>query len=143
MKKNQIKFRIGSSNKEEQIFKAIISHPMETGYRKSHRTGKIIPADYIEDLWVRVDGATVFEIVFGENVSKNPFLTFTFSKPLRDNQNLQIGWMDNHKDEVNYDFVLNITERGTFTATASKRDSEVYQFTPDPLPTCKNKSTSH
>jgi len=76
--KNSIRIRISKNKKAEQVFKTVILHPMETGFRRDKNSGQPVPADYIEDFRIYIDGKNVFEIKFGRNVSKNPYLSFTF-----------------------------------------------------------------
>jgi len=139
MKKNSIKIRIGEDRNGEQIFKTIIAHPMETGYRRDKRSGGYIPADYIEDFRVSVDGEPFIELVLGENVSKNPYLSFTFTKPLIENQKMEVYWQDNNKKEVKYEFVLKLNPSGRFGFSGEKKGSQVMGLTPEPLPVCKDK----
>lgn len=56
--------------------KAIISHPMETGYRRTEN-GVEIPRDIIRHFSCRYDGAEVFACDFHPAISANPFLAFT------------------------------------------------------------------
>jgi sulfur-oxidizing protein SoxZ len=58
--------------------KAIISHPMETGLRKDKKTGKKVPAHYIETLTVTNNGKAVLNADWGPAISKNPLLHFNF-----------------------------------------------------------------
>ena len=56
--------------------KAIVSHPMETGYRREV-TGKVIPRDIINRFSCRYDGAEIFKAEFFPAVAANPFISFT------------------------------------------------------------------
>jgi len=139
MKKNSIKLRIANNTKGEQALKAIFSHPMETGLRRDKRTNKNIPADYIEDLRISVDGEMYFEITLGEFVSRNPYLTFTFAKPIVDGQLMKIVWFDNSERETSYEFIVRITPEGRFGFSGDKKGSEVMQLLPEAGPVCKTK----
>ena len=74
--------------------KALISHPMETGLRKDKKTGKAIPAHFIQELNVEHNGNNVLTGLWGVAVSKNPYLFFKFhgAKP---GDKLTISWVDN------------------------------------------------
>ncbi len=137
MRKNSIKLRISNDKNGEQIFKTIISHPMETGYRLDKRTGGKVPADYIEDFRISVEGETWFEMMLGEFVSKNPYLSFIFSKPLVDNQLMQISWVDNNERETSYDVVVNLKQDSTFNFSGDKNGSEVMSILPEAGSACK------
>lgn len=55
--------------------KALISHPMETGYRPGPN-GRILPRDIIERFTCEYDGATVFAAELHPALSANPYLAF-------------------------------------------------------------------
>jgi sulfur-oxidizing protein SoxZ len=54
--------------------KVLITHPMETGLRK--KKGKLVPANFITDLSVAVNGSTIVTSDVGSSVSKNPYFQF-------------------------------------------------------------------
>jgi sulfur-oxidizing protein SoxZ len=54
--------------------KVLITHPMETGLRK--KKGKIVPANFITDLNISVNGSQVVSSDVGSSVSKNPYFQF-------------------------------------------------------------------
>ncbi len=60
------------------VVKAIINHPMETGLRKDKKTGKKIPANYIQELIVKHNDKEVLVANWGPAISKNPLIHFTF-----------------------------------------------------------------
>lgn len=74
--------------------KALISHPMETGLRKDKKTGKKIPAHYIETLNVEHNGDNVLNALWGPAVSKNPYLFFKFNGG-SSGDTITISWKDN------------------------------------------------
>lgn len=55
--------------------KALIQHPMETGYRRNNR-GETIERDIITNFKCIYDGETVFEGSFQPGIAANPFLSF-------------------------------------------------------------------
>ena len=55
--------------------KAMIRHPMETGYRRD-LYGKQIPEDILDRFECRYNGETVFNAEFFRAVAADPFLTF-------------------------------------------------------------------
>lgn len=55
--------------------KALIRHPMETGYRRD-LYGKQIPEDILDRFECRYNGETVFSAEFYRAVAADPFLTF-------------------------------------------------------------------
>jgi len=52
--------------------KALITHNMETGQRKNKKTGKLIPAQFIQEVTCQHKGKTVVLAQWGPAVSKKP-----------------------------------------------------------------------
>ena len=74
--------------------KALISHPMETGLRKDKKTGKAIPAEFIQEVVCESGGKTVLSAQWGSAISKNPFISFKFSGA-KSGDSIKISWADN------------------------------------------------
>ena len=72
-----IRISIPSTAREGEIveIKAMIQHPMETGYRRDAR-GEVIPRDIINHFKCTYDGRTIFEARLYPGTAANPFLTF-------------------------------------------------------------------
>ncbi|MBF0186891.1 MAG: thiosulfate oxidation carrier complex protein SoxZ [Magnetococcales bacterium] len=77
--------------------KALVRHPMETGLRKNKKTGKKIPAHYINMVTATFNGATVMEAEWGAAVSADPYISF-FLKVDKAGT-LKIVWKDNKGGE--------------------------------------------
>ena len=73
--------------------RALIKHPMETGLRKDKQTGIIIPAHYINDVVVEINGITVFSADWTGSISANPFLSISFDGAVGDA--VRLTWKDN------------------------------------------------
>jgi sulfur-oxidizing protein SoxZ len=58
--------------------KALVSHIMETGFRRTER-GQLVPRDLIRQFTCTYNGAEVFRAEFHAAVAANPFIVF----PLR------------------------------------------------------------
>jgi len=140
--KNTIRLHVDRDKSGEQVFKSLFTHPMETGYRRDSRTGEKVPADYIENVLITVDGEKYFEITLGENVSKNPFLSFAFTKPLVDNQLMTVSWVDNNKKQTSYDCVIKFEQDGIFRFRGNDKGTKVYRLLPKAKPVCKTKPTT-
>lgn len=56
--------------------RALISHPMETGYRAGS-DGRLYPRDIITGFVCRYDGAEVFSAEFSPAMAANPYIVFT------------------------------------------------------------------
>jgi len=74
--------------------KALISHPMETGTRKDKKTGKTIPAHYIQEVVCDHNGNTVMTADWGVAISKNPYMSFRF-KGGKAGEKIKLSWADN------------------------------------------------
>ena len=79
---------------ETTTVKALISHPMETGMRKDKKTGKIIPAHFIQEVICEHGSNTVMTALWGVAVSKNPYLSFKF-KGASKGDTIKLTWSDN------------------------------------------------
>ncbi len=78
--------------------KALIKHPMETGQRKDKKTGKLIPAHFIQEVICEYSGNAVMTALWGPAVSKNPYLSFKF-KGASKGDTLKLSWVDNKGDK--------------------------------------------
>lgn len=74
--------------------KALMSHPMETGLMKDKKTGKLIPAHFIQEVICESNGAVVMTAMWGPAVSKNPYLSFKY-KGAKVGDTLKLSWTDN------------------------------------------------
>ena len=74
--------------------KALITHPMETGLRKDKKTGKKIPAHFIQKLTVEHNGKNVLDADWGAAISANPYLSMKF-KGAASGDSVKISWNDN------------------------------------------------
>ena len=74
--------------------KALISHPIETGLRKDKKTGKPIPAEFIQEVVFESAGKTVLNAQGGSAISKNPFISFRFSGA-KSGDSIKVSWVDN------------------------------------------------
>lgn len=57
--------------------KALISHPMETGYRRD-AVGKAIPRNILTRFRCRYDDESIIDIELNPGVAANPYLSFRF-----------------------------------------------------------------
>ena len=93
MAKSSIRLR-ASAKGDVTTVKALITHPMETGLRKNKKTGKKIPAHFIQNLSVEHNGKSVLDALWGPAVSANPYLSFKF-KGAAKGDSVKISWTDN------------------------------------------------
>ena len=93
MAKKKIRIRAKMKGDAAEV-KALMSHPMETGLRKDKKTGKKIPAHFIQNLTVEHNGKSVLDALWGPAVSANPYLSFKF-KGAAKGDSVKISWTDN------------------------------------------------
>ena len=82
--------------------KFLMKHPMETGLRKDRKTGKNIPAHYITDVTVALNGATVMTAYLGPAVSQDPYLS-TEIKGTGKGDTVTVSWLDNQGEQASAD----------------------------------------
>jgi sulfur-oxidizing protein SoxZ len=90
---SSIKIRAKNKNAITTV-KALINHPMETGMRKNKKTGKLIPAHYIQELNFEHNGKIVLDAHWGTAISKNPYLSFRFKDGNKGDE-IKLSWKDN------------------------------------------------
>jgi sulfur-oxidizing protein SoxZ len=74
--------------------KCLMSHPMETGLRKDKKTGKLIPAHFINEVMAEAGGKNVMTAHWSGGISKNPYLSFAFIGGAKGDE-VKITWSDN------------------------------------------------
>lgn len=98
MAKKKLKVR-ASGKKGYAVVKAILFHPMDTGFRKSKETGEIIPAHYIQEVSVKHNDDEVIKVNMGIAVSKNPYLSVEIDGAEKGDA-IGISWLDNLGEEA-------------------------------------------
>jgi sulfur-oxidizing protein SoxZ len=93
MAKSSIKIRAKIKKGACEV-KALIKHPMETGLRKDKKTGKVIPAHFIQEVTCQHNGNEVLNAVWGGAISTNPYLSFIFDGAKK-GDTLTLSWVDN------------------------------------------------
>ncbi len=93
MAKSSIKIRAKLKGDVVTV-KALIKHPMETGLRKDKKTGKKIPAHFIQNVTCEAGGKEVMSAQWGGSISKNPYLSFKF-KGAAKGDTIKLSWTDN------------------------------------------------
>jgi sulfur-oxidizing protein SoxZ len=73
----RILMRVPKAAKRGEVFeiRALISHRMEPGYRRT-RTGKRIPQDIIHHFVATYNGEMIFEARLYPAIAANPFISF-------------------------------------------------------------------
>lgn len=85
--------------------KVLMNHPMETGQRKDAKTGKLVPALFIQEVVATLNGAPVMTANFGTGISKNPYLGFKV-KGAKAGDKINVSWVDSAGDKNSADAVI-------------------------------------
>ena len=80
----------GGETTEVQV---LIQHPMDSGFVKDAK-GEIIPPHFIQQLTFEYDGRNVLVADWGDAVSKDPYVKFSF-KGGNKGGDLKVSWIDN------------------------------------------------
>lgn len=92
MAKKSIKMRAKAKNGVVTV-KCLMTHAMETGTRKDKKTGKLIPAHYINEVVCKHNGNVVSTAYWSGSVSKNPYMALKFDGAKGDA--ITVSWKDN------------------------------------------------
>lgn len=74
--------------------RALLTHPMESGFRKDSETGETIPAHFIQELVCKWKDEVVLTAHWTGAVSQNPYLSFRFAGG-EPGDPIEISWTDN------------------------------------------------
>lgn len=74
--------------------KVLLKHPMENGRNRDPLTGKLIPAHFIQELVLELNGKTVISAELGGSMAKDPFFSFRLQNVLAGDR-LAVSWHDN------------------------------------------------
>ena len=77
---------------DKALVRVRMSHEMESGQRKDG-AGKIIPAWFIQEVSVLLNGRPVLSAQWGPSVSKDPYLQFVL-KGAKPGDKVTIQWLD-------------------------------------------------
>ena len=92
--------KIRATAKQDSVtVKALMSHPMHTGLQKNKKTGKKIPAHFIQEVNCEHNGNNVLTALWGPAISKNPYLSFKF-KGGNKGDTIKISWVDNKGEKA-------------------------------------------
>lgn len=76
--------------------KILMQHEMETGLRKE-ADGTLVPAWFINEVKAEYQGRVVLDAQFGQSISKNPYLMFSFKGGVA-GEKVKVSWVDNKGD---------------------------------------------
>ncbi len=90
-----IAMRVRAGNGEIKI---LMTHPSENGLRKDAKTGQMVPAHFIKNVTVAVNGKTVLDGQWGGGISKDPYLAFKV-KGMKAGDKIAVNAEDNKGDK--------------------------------------------
>lgn len=73
--------------------KCLLTHPMQPSGQKNKKTGKEIPAHFIQGVDVAINGKVVVHGMLSGGISKNPYLSCKAKGNKGDT--LSVSWVDN------------------------------------------------
>jgi sulfur-oxidizing protein SoxZ len=86
--------KIRASLKGELLeLRVLLTHPMESGQRRAP-DGTTLPAHYIQNAQIRLNGALILEADLGTAVAKNPLFAFKV-RGAKAGDTLSVAWVDN------------------------------------------------
>jgi len=81
---------------ERTLVRLLVAHEMESGQRKD-AAGKPIPAWFIQEFALRLNGRPALSAQWGTAMSKNPFVEFTL-RGAKVGDKIAVTWRDNRGD---------------------------------------------
>jgi sulfur-oxidizing protein SoxZ len=78
--------------------KILMTHPSENGLRKDAKTGQLVPAHFVKNVTVAVNGKSVMEGEWGGGISKDPYLAFKV-KGMKAGDKVTVNAEDNKGDK--------------------------------------------
>ncbi|WP_445368908.1 thiosulfate oxidation carrier complex protein SoxZ [Methylomonas sp. BW4-1] len=99
---NSIKIRSQRRDGYTEV-KLLITHPMENG-RNRDANGELVPAHFIEQLLVKLNGKLILTTNMAGSISKNPFFTFRLIANSGDRFNAE--WTDNRQNKDHAEHTL-------------------------------------
>ncbi len=98
--------RIRTSTKDDlTTVQAILKHPMDTGNSRDPETGNMIPAFFIETVTIHHGDTEIMTCNWSRAVSKNPYLSFTFTGA-KTGDTVRISWQDSNGNTESKEAVI-------------------------------------
>ena len=97
----KIKIRARAKDGKATV-KFLMKHPMETGLRKDKKTGKRIPAHFITDVNLALNGTHVMTAYLGPGVSQDPYLSAEVMGAGK-GDTITVAWVDNMGEQASAD----------------------------------------
>ena len=83
----------------------LISHPMENGRNRDPLSGDLIPAHFIEEVQVQLNGAPLLSMNMAGSMAKNPYFAVRLQAG-RGGDRISVSWRDNRLGSDAVELVL-------------------------------------
>jgi len=100
---SSIKIRTQRMENDTEI-RLLITHPMENG-RNRDANGELIPAHFIEELSLNLNGRTVISVNMAGSIAKNPYFSFRL-KNLANGDRISAFWTDNKQLSDSAEYIV-------------------------------------
>jgi sulfur-oxidizing protein SoxZ len=98
--------RIRSKRRKQKAqIRILIAHPMENGRNRDPDTGHYIPAHFIQQLSIHLNGTPVIEADLGGSISKDPYFSFVLNT-VKAGDKVTVSWLDNSGIRDSRDHVI-------------------------------------
>jgi sulfur-oxidizing protein SoxZ len=106
MAERKIKIRTRSVDGAVELL-ALINHPMETGQRTDPKTKQKIPAHFIQQVLVELNGKVMLTAATGAAISEDPLLGFRL-KNAKNGDKVKVSWKDNKGESGSTEAIVDI-----------------------------------
>ncbi|WP_198244976.1 thiosulfate oxidation carrier complex protein SoxZ [methane-oxidizing endosymbiont of Gigantopelta aegis] len=93
MANSSIRIRSKRRQQKAQI-RILIAHPMENGRNRDPETGQFIPAHFIQELDISLNGERVIQADLSGSISKDPYFSFVLNH-VKSGDLIRVNWVDN------------------------------------------------
>ncbi|QWF69905.1 thiosulfate oxidation carrier complex protein SoxZ [Methylomonas paludis] len=90
---SSIKIRSQQAGNMTEI-RILLTHPMQNGRNRDPLSGRLIPAHFIEELQLKLNGVALMTVNMAGSIAKNPYFALRL-KDLQRGDMLQVSWRDN------------------------------------------------
>ena len=106
MAERKIKIRTRSADGAVEVL-VLINHPMETGQRTDRQTKQKIPAHFIQQVVLELNGKVMLTAATGGAVSEDPLLGFRL-KSAKNGDKVKLSWRDNKGESGSAESVVDM-----------------------------------
>ncbi|MEK8051627.1 thiosulfate oxidation carrier complex protein SoxZ [Ideonella sp. DXS22W] len=79
---------------DKTVVRVLMAHEMESGQRKDPTNGRSVPAWFIRELSITLNGRPLLSAQCGPSMARNPFLQFTV-RGAKAGDRIGVSWIDN------------------------------------------------